>query len=122
MSRRLPRYEPGEIVLIPHAPFSNQMITKARPALIISTEDYNAAQGDVVCIGISSQVRPHDPYAVTIVPRDDGFAETGLKCASDVKCGTIFAYAAYLIRRKLGRLPASTLEDVRVTVRSLLGL
>ena len=122
MTRGVPDFDAGEIVLIPHAPFSDQLATKARPSLIVSSKNFNSTHADVVCIAISSRMREHDPYTVEVYPSSDGFLTTGLKCASSLKCGAIFAYSTWHIRRRLGRLPAPVLEQVRGVLSAMLGL
>lgn len=112
----------GDIVLVPHAPFSSQVGTKARPVLVLSTRQFNSTQADVVCIAISSKLRVNDPYRVELHSGSKGFSATGLKQSSCVKCNAIFAYEASKITRRLGHLPDSCLESVRGIVRVILGL
>ena len=47
-------YEFGEIVLV-RFPFTNQIASKQRPAVVISREEYNAGP-DVVLMAITSQL------------------------------------------------------------------
>ncbi|MBI5206230.1 MAG: type II toxin-antitoxin system PemK/MazF family toxin [Candidatus Firestonebacteria bacterium] len=48
-------YEKGDIVLVPF-PFSNQTISKKRPAVIISSNHYNYASFDIIIMAITGQI------------------------------------------------------------------
>jgi mRNA interferase MazF len=50
----------GTIVLI-NASFSDLSATKIRPALVISNEDYNTKQDDVVLILMTSNISRSNP-------------------------------------------------------------
>jgi len=80
---------PGDIVLIPYAPFTNYLSTKPRPCLVISGLQFNQSGSDIILAPISSNVRFRDPKQVIIKSGDASFAETGLKQTSVVKCGAM---------------------------------
>jgi mRNA interferase MazF len=46
----------GTVVLLPF-PFSNQVQTKRRPAVVVSNERYNMARPDIVVMAITSQIQ-----------------------------------------------------------------
>ena len=46
----------GDIVLVPF-PFTDQSDTKRRPAVVISSSDYNERQADVILMPVTSQLR-----------------------------------------------------------------
>ena len=50
-------YELGDVVLVPF-PFTNQLGSKQRPAVVVSRRTYNASKPDVVIMAITSQLRP----------------------------------------------------------------
>lgn len=115
-------FQPGEVVIIPHAPYSNGQGTKARPVLIVSSSSFNDTHADVVCVAITSQSQSLRWSAVDISDSSEDFAATGLRCSSWVKCGAIFAYEASRIRRRLGRVPQSLLDRAKQTIRSIFDL
>ena len=116
-------FRQGDIVLIPHAPYSDQLQTKARPCLIISSDEFNNSQADVVCLVISSKLRPEDPTRIDIIAdRSAAFAQTGLRMSSSIKCSVIFTYQADLIPRVLGHLPPRLMEAAKRTVAHIIGL
>lgn len=51
-----PRFGFGDVVLVPF-PFTDQSGTKKRPAVVVSSNGYNAARRDVVIMAITGQVR-----------------------------------------------------------------
>ena len=51
-----PIYSVGDVVLVPF-PFTYQSGTKKRPAVVVSSESYNANRRDILIMAITSQVR-----------------------------------------------------------------
>jgi len=47
----------GDVVLVPF-PFTSQVASKKRPAVIVSNRAYNLAKPDVIVMAITSQLRP----------------------------------------------------------------
>ena len=101
-------------------PFTDLTTTKQRPAVVMSSAGFNARQRDVVVLAITSQI----PDALS--PEDYRLSEddqraAGLPKSSIVKCGKLLTIDQRLIRKGLGRLPASTLHQLRQQVFALLG-
>jgi mRNA interferase MazF len=48
-------FEFGDVVLVPF-PFTNQIESKKRPAVIVSSHAYNSVKPDVVVMAITSQL------------------------------------------------------------------
>jgi mRNA interferase MazF len=47
----------GDIILVPF-PSTNQASVKRRPAVVISSDDYNSRKPDIILMAITSQLRP----------------------------------------------------------------
>ena len=47
----------GDVVLVPF-PFTNQTVSKKRPAVVVSNRSYNDSRPDVVVMAVTSQARP----------------------------------------------------------------
>jgi len=107
---------PSDIVLIPHAPFTNYLATKARPCLIISGRQFNQSGLDIFLAPITSNTRLGDPKQIIIDSNNLSFIDTGLKQTSAIKCGAIFAYSKTHVHRKLGIVQKEMLEQVRKKV------
>lgn len=52
----------GEVVLVPF-PFSNQSGAKKRPALIVSSSDYNRQRPDVIIMAVTSREYVESDYS-----------------------------------------------------------
>lgn len=111
---------PGDIVLIPDAPYTNRLAVKARPCLVISGLRFNQSGPDVVLAPISSKVRYGDTKQIVIEVSDNHFADTGLRQTSAIKCGAIFTYNQAQVRRKLGSIHQKILDQVRKNVIDIL--
>jgi mRNA interferase MazF len=56
----------GDIVLVPF-PFINQATTKKRPAVVISSEQYNNSREDIIIMAITSRLYQADKLAERLV-------------------------------------------------------
>jgi hypothetical protein len=50
-------YRFGDIVLVPF-PFTDQSTTKQRPAVVVSSEDYQSRRADLILMAVTSQSKP----------------------------------------------------------------
>jgi mRNA interferase MazF len=51
-------FEFGDVVLVPF-PFTDQTMSKKRPAIVVSNRAYNTARPDIIVMAITSQRRPN---------------------------------------------------------------
>jgi len=104
-------YERGDVVLVPF-PFSERLVTKKRPAVVVSSNAYHAASSDVVIAQITSKLavapRPGDHRVVA-------WQEAGLVTPSLVRVKLATLHNGLILRR-LGTMPAS---DMRAVDRGL---
>ena len=99
-----------ETVAVPF-PFSDRQATKRRPALVISTEDFNARHAALVLAMITSAGQSEWPSDVPIDDRDS--AGLTVDCVVRMK---LFTLAASLIDRRLGRLSSVDQTAVQTAV------
>jgi len=105
----------GDIVLVPF-PFTSQTASKKRPAVVISSHEYNASRPDVVISAVSSQLRA--PAAVGEV-RIAEWKTAGLLKPSTIK--PVFATVEQsLIIRKMGHLGAADTQFLRKALAAVL--
>jgi len=48
-------YKFGDIILVP-LPFTDQTISKKRPAVVVSSDEYNAGRADLIIMAITSRL------------------------------------------------------------------
>ncbi len=109
-------FEFGDVVLVPF-PFTNQIESKKRPAVIVSSQAYNSVKPDVVVMAITSQLRPSPEFGEIWIPV---WQEAGLLKPSAVK--PVFAMLERdLIIRQLGRLPEDVQLILGIEIRKILG-
>jgi len=110
-------YKGGDILLVPF-PFSDQTSIKQRPALVISVDDFQGQGPDLLIMAITSQVG--EPLRLgEFLIRD--WRPAGLLKPSAVKAA-IATIEAKLVRRRLGHLSDYGLEQLKGSLRELLGL
>ncbi len=113
-------YRRGAVVVV-HIPFSKQSGSKARPALIISTEAFHRRLPDVIVCPISSQPR----YYKRPGPGDHPlryWKPVGLRYPSTVRISNIVAVEKTIIRKTLGTLAEDDLKRVEKGLRQAFGL
>ncbi len=107
----------GTVVLVPF-PFTDLSAVKRRPALVISSDQYNQATGDIIILQITSRVgsprRPGDH----VVER---WKEAGLLAPSVVRVRMTTLHSAVIVKQ-LGAMPSKDLSAVEAGIRSVLGL
>ena len=103
-------FNQGDIVLVPF-PFTDLSATRQRPAIVTSPKRLNTQRSDLVVAAITSQI----PDALSddeVLLSDTELRAGGLPKRSIVKLGKIFTIHKGLIRKKLGRIPQSTLDEI----------
>src|SRR5213595_99315 len=103
-------FSQGDVVLVPF-PFTDLSATKQRPALVLSPERLNKIRPDLVVAAITLQV-PDALDEDEILLSASELGATGLPKPSIIKLGKIFTIHQGLIRKKLGRVSDSTLQNI----------
>ncbi len=103
-------FNQGDVILIPF-PFTDLSTTKQRPALIISSDQFNNNHKDVIVMAISSQIPsqiPEDEYLLS----SSELKISGLPRKSIIKLGKVVALNQSLIIKKLGKIPNQTVTSI----------
>lgn len=102
----LKSYKTFDIVIVPF-PFVDSDETKIRPAIVISSEDFNAAHNTVLMMitSASHSSWPHDTEIVDL-------QAAGLSKKSIIRC-KLFTIDNRLIKKVIGRL--ASLDQVALT-------
>ena len=103
----------GDIVWLYFDPHAGHEQAGRRPALVLSPKLYNQKAGLALFCPITNQVKGYS-FEVAV---PDGCGVTGLVLADHVKSADWKARDA----RRIGRVPQSTLNDVRARLAPLLG-
>jgi mRNA interferase MazF len=103
-----------DVVVVPF-PFSDRTGAKARPALVLSSENFNAADGHTILAMITRAVAMS---WTSDVPIKD-LATAGLNAPSVVRF-KLFTLDNDLIRRRIGTLAAADLAAIRRRLGALI--
>ncbi len=110
-------YERGDVVLVPF-PFSDQTITKKRPAAIISSKIYNDTSSDIVIMAITSQTEKTVGIGECLIK---DWQDAGLLKPSAIK-PAISTIEQALVLKKLGKFSSKDLLLLQNTLKEFLDL
>jgi mRNA interferase MazF len=109
-------YNFGEVVLVPF-PFTDQTTNKKRPAVVISSEIYNAEYPDRILKSITSQVVSIQKVGDIIIT---DWRAAGLLKSSMIK-PVITTIEKQLIIKKLGKLQDVDIQSLREGLIRIIG-
>lgn len=109
-------FEFGDIILVPFT-FTDQSASKKRPAVVVSSAAYNNDRPDIILMAITSQMR-HLGKTGEAEVKD--WREAGLLKPSLVK-PILATIEKNMVLKKLGRLSEKDRQDLRETLRLILG-
>jgi mRNA interferase MazF len=96
-------YKRGDVDLVPF-PFTDLSTTKQRPAVVVSSDAFNASRPDAILMAITSRVpSPLADDEIALPPGD--LAGNGLLKTCVVKVGKIVTIHQGLIRKRIGSIP-----------------
>ena len=110
-------YNFGDVVLVPF-PFTNQVASKKRPAVIVSSDGYNHRHIDIVLMAITSQTSAME-YADNVVIQD--WQSAGLLKPSVIK-PIIMTVKKELILKRLGTLSEQDKQFLVKLLSEILGM
>lgn len=110
-------YNRGDIVLVPF-PFSDQITTKKRPAVVISSSPHNTVSKDIIIMAITSQVGKSFEIDSSLIKN---WREANLLKPSAIK-PALSTIEQTLVLKKLGSLSPDDLALLNATLKELLGL
>ncbi len=110
-------YKRGDVVLVPF-PFSDQTMTKRRPAVIVSSNLYNNASSDIVIMAITSQIDKAAGIGECLIK---DWQVAGLLKPSAIK-PAISTIEQKLILKKLGSLSSDDLSSAENALKKFLDL
>lgn len=109
-------FEFGDVVLVSF-PFTNQTAAKQRPAVVVSSDAYNAARSDLVILALTSQLRRSPEFGAAPV---QDWRAAGLLKPSVMK-PVVATIEQALVRKLLGRLAAADVVALRLGLSRIIG-
>lgn len=109
-------YSFGDVVLVAF-PFTDQVGSKKRPAVVVSSDAYNRQRPDVILMAITSRVRRMPGFGEVLIQEWQG---AGLIKPSAVK-PVVFTAEKRIVLRRLGRLNKTDQRALRETIRAVIG-
>jgi mRNA interferase MazF len=104
----------GDVILVPF-PFTDQSAAKRRPAVVISSRQYNLAKPDLIVMAVTSQLRSSASFGEVWLT---GWAEAGLLKPSAVK-PVIATLERNLAIRSLGALSVGDRTALREAISAI---
>jgi len=111
-------FELGDIVVLP-LPFSDLTNKKLRPGLVISNNNYNKFNPDLIISKITS-IGHSLPYDVIFNNSDLDQGELNKK--STINCGAIYTVNKKLIAKKIAKLNNKKVKEVKEKIKGLFEL
>jgi len=109
-------FEFGHIVLVPF-PFTDQSQAKKRPAVVVSSNAYNADRSDLIIMAVTSQIKPSAVIGEVIVQE---WQAAGLLKPSAIK-PVITTVEKSLVIKTMGQLKEPDIEGMRRSLKEILG-
>ena len=106
----------GQIVLV-RFPFTNQIGSKQRPAIVISSTVYNEARPDIILMAVTSQVRKMTGFGESVI---EDWQAAGLLKLSAIK-PIVFTAEKSIIRRVLGKLADKDHDALIAVIDEIIG-
>ncbi len=107
----------GSVILVPF-PFTDLSAVKRRPALVVSSDDYNRATGDVIIAQISSKTRSRPRPGDHLV---NDWKGAGLLLPSLVRARITTLHTSIVIK-VLGTMPETEMTGAERGIRLALDL
>ena len=109
-------FEFGDVVLVPF-PFTNQVTSKQRPAVIVSQHAYARSRPDVVVMAITSQIRASLGFADTLLT---DWQDANLLKPSVVK-PVLATLEQGMVIKQLGQLSEADQASLRLAIKQAIG-
>jgi len=111
------RYNRGDVILIPF-PFSDQTASKRRPAIVVSSDNYNRVSQDIVIMAIAGQITTHIGVGELLIEDRQG---AGLLKPPVVK-SAVSTIEQGLVIKRLGRFSSRDLSTLEKSLKELFDL
>lgn len=110
------QFEQGEIWLVPF-PFSDFSTNKKRPVLILSNEEYNKKNSDILVCQITSSLENKE-FNISLNQED--LNEGVLPKSSEIRCDKINILEKSLFKKKFSKVTDSKFKECSVKIKKLI--
>ena len=107
-------YSFGDLVPFP---FTDQSGLKKRPAVVVSSDEYQTRRVDLLIMAVTSQARPRSGFGESPISE---WRKAGLLAPSLIK-PVIATIDRRLVVKRLGRLQPTDLRALRASLSAILG-
>ncbi|MCR4315741.1 MAG: type II toxin-antitoxin system PemK/MazF family toxin [Planctomycetes bacterium] len=105
-----------DLILIP-VPFSDLTSNKRRPVVVISNDNYNSSNSDIVVVAVTSNVKKRS-FAI---PLEQSDLESGyLKAPSMIRADKIYTLNKSISVRTVGKVKVSVLGEIKDSILELM--
>jgi mRNA-degrading endonuclease toxin of MazEF toxin-antitoxin module len=109
----------GDVVQV-NWPYSDQMGSKVRPAVVVQADFLNGLLDDTILVHITSAKHGTPNTEVEIDPTQE--INSGLSRLCYASCTNFLTLDQTLVQRHLGYLSAATMQSIEQCVKTVLGL
>ncbi len=102
-------FEQGDILMVPF-PFSDLTEIKQRPVLVISKNNYNLKNEDIITCGITSNLRDSSH---SVIIGEEELLSGKIPSKSRIKVDKIFTLEQGIVRKKLAKINKNTFQKVK---------
>ncbi len=110
-------YNKGDVILVPF-PFSDQIGSKKRPAIIVSSSNYNKSKPDLIIMALTSQISKTLNLGECVIK---DWKQAGLLKQSLIK-PLISSIEQTLVLKKLGSLSSTDMTSLNKVLKEILDL
>ena len=103
------KYEQGEIVIVPF-PFTDLSSVKQRPVLILSKDDYNDIEEDIITCGITSNIKDEQR---SIILDNAKLINGEIPLTSRIKVDKLFTLHKSIIKKSIAKINEETFKEVK---------
>ncbi|MFZ2602801.1 MAG: type II toxin-antitoxin system PemK/MazF family toxin [Candidatus Omnitrophota bacterium] len=111
----------GDIILIKF-PFTDLTSVKVRPALVVSSDQYNSASNDAIFMLITSKISNLFMEDLLVDANHPEFRPTGLKQPSLFKIDRIVILSKAIAARKLGEAGHQIMNEISLRLKKVLSI
>ena len=109
-------YNQGDILLIP-IPFSDLSLSKKRPVLVVSKDEYNSSSLDLIVVAITSNLNYSENK---VMLENEDLVDGRLKRISSIKSDKIYSLSKGIVIKRFGAIKREKLIQVISAIKDII--